>query len=201
MHLLIADPGTLSPMSRTWFTADLHLGQHNIIGHCHRPYRGVAQMNADVVGRWNRVVADDDTVWVLGDVGAAAALPLVRFLRGTKHLISGNHDYCWPGNGPLAGATRWMYLAAGFATIRTTAEIELGGEHVTLSHFPYEGDSHGEDRFVPWRPRNEGGWIVHGHVHTAWRHRGRMINVGVDVWDYAPVAEETLVQLIRGGTG
>ena len=139
-------------------------------------------MNADLVLRWNRVVADDDTVWVLGDVGAAAALPLVRFLRGTKHLISGNHDYCWPGNGPLAGATRWIYLAAGFATIRTTAEIELGGERVTLSHLPYEGDSHGEDRFVSWR-------------------RGRMINVGVDVWDYAPVAEETLVELIRCRTG
>jgi len=188
-------------MSHTWFTADLHLGQHNIIGHCDRPYWGVAQMNADLVRRWNRVVADNDIVWVLGDVGAAAALPLVRFLRGQKHLISGNHDYCWPGNGPVASATRWMYVAAGFATTRTTAEIELGGEHVTLSHFPYKGDSHGEDRFVPWRPRDEGGWVVHGHVHTAWRHRGRMINVGVDVWDYAPVAEETLLELIRAGTG
>ena len=125
-------------MSRTWFTADLHLGQRNIIGHCHRPYRSAAQMNADLVLRWNRVVGDDDTVWVLGDVGAAAALPLVRVLRGTKHLISGNHDYCWPGNGPLAGATRWMYVAAGFATIRSMAEIELGGERVALSHFPYE---------------------------------------------------------------
>ncbi len=188
-------------MSRTWFTADLHLGQPTIIGHCDRPYWGVAQMNADLVRRWNRVVADDDTVWVLGDVGAAAALPLVRLLRGTKHLISGNHDTCWPGNGPLADATRWIYLAAGFATIRTTAEIELGGERVALSHLPYTGDSHGEDRFVAWRPRDEGRWIVHGHVHTAWRHRGRMINVGVDVWDYAPVAEETLVKLIRGRTG
>ena len=188
-------------MSRSWFTADLHLGQRNIIGLCDRPYWSVAQMNADLVRRWNRAVADDDVVWVLGDVGVAAALPLVRLLRGTKHLVSGNHDHCWPGNGPLADATRWMYLAAGFATVRTTAEIELGGGPVVLSHFPYEGDSHGEDRFVAWRPRDEGRWIVHGHVHNAWRHRGRMINAGVDVWDYAPVAEATLVELIRRAAG
>jgi calcineurin-like phosphoesterase family protein len=187
-------------MNRTWFTADLHLGHPNIIRRCDRPYRGIAQMNADLVLRWNRVVADDDTVWVLGDVGAAAALPLVRFLRGTKRLISGNHDHCWPGNGPLARSTRLVYLVAGFATIHTAAEIQLGGERVVLSHFPYEGDSQGEDRFVAWRPRDEGGWIVHGHVHTEWRRRGRMINVGVDVWDYAPVAEDTLAKLIRSGT-
>ena len=188
-------------MGRTWFTADLHLGQPNIIRHCGRPYWAVAQMDADLVRRWNRIVADDDTVWVLGDVGAMAALPLVRFLRGTKHLISGNHDHCWPGNGLLADAARVMYLAVGFATIRTGAEIDLGGERVALSHFPYVGDSHGADRFVAWRPPDDGGWIVHGHVHNAWRHRGRMINAGVDVWDYAPVAAETVLELIRAGTG
>jgi calcineurin-like phosphoesterase family protein len=76
---------------------------------------------------------------------------------------------------------------------KRVAELE---ERVALSHLPYEGDSHGEDRFVPWRPRDEGGWIVHGHVHTAWRHRGRMINVGVDAWGCSPVEEATVAALI-----
>jgi len=69
---------------------------------------------------------------------------------------------------------------------------------VLLHHFPYDGDSHDEDRYVQWRPVDEGDWLLHGHVHTNWRQNGRMINVGIDAWDLAPVAEDTLVELITG---
>ena len=127
------------------------------------------------------------------------SLPLARRLNGTKHLIAGNHDRCWPGNGAKADRSVRMYRDAGFETIRTTHELELAGERVELNHFPYEGDSHAEDRFIPWRPLDAGRWLLHGHVHTTWRRRGRMINVGVDVWDRAPVAEETLAEIVRAG--
>ena len=64
-------------------------------------------------------------------------------------------------------------------------------------HFPYEGDSHDEDRFTRWRPVDDGAWLLHGHVHTSWQVNGRQINVGVDVWDYAPVSEAALAALIE----
>jgi calcineurin-like phosphoesterase family protein len=67
-----------------------------------------------------------------------------------------------------------------------------------MNHLPYEGDSHDDDRFVPLRPVDDGGWLLHGHVHNKWRQKERMINVGVDVWDLAPVAQETLEALIAG---
>ena len=191
---------------KTWFTADLHLGHQNIIRYCDRPYRTVAEMNEDLVARWNERVAPEDTVWVLGDVAMgqiATNLPLARRLRGTKHLVAGNHDRCWAGYGKKAAQATAMYRNAGFETIRTTHELELAGRRVLLNHFPYEGDSHAEDRFIPWRPVDEGQWLLHGHVHTTWRHNKRMINVGVDVWDLAPVAEETIAQtiaeLVRAG--
>jgi calcineurin-like phosphoesterase family protein len=191
---------------KTWFTADLHLGHQNIIRYCDRPYRTVAEMNEDLVARWNERVAPEDTVWVLGDVAMgqiATNLPLARRLRGTKHLVAGNHDRCWAGYGKKAAQAAAMYRNAGFETIRTTHELELAGRRVLLNHFPYEGDSHAEDRFIPWRPVDEGQWLLHGHVHTTWRHNGRMINVGVDVWDLAPVAEETkaqtIAELVRAG--
>ena len=63
-------------------------------------------------------------------------------------------------------------------------------------HFPYEGDSHDHDRYPDHRPLDDGEWLLHGHVHQRWRVRGRMINVGVDVWDYAPVPEDELVALL-----
>lgn len=185
---------------RTWFTADLHLGHQNIIRYCDRPYRSVNEMNADLIARWNDRLAPADTVWVLGDVAMgqiAANLPLARRLNGTKQLVGGNHDRCWEGHGAArAKAAAQMYRDAGFATVRRSHELELAGRHVLLHHFPYEGDSHDEDRNVQWRPVDEGDWLLHGHVHTNWRQNGRMINVGVDVWDLAPVAEETLVGLV-----
>ena len=63
-------------------------------------------------------------------------------------------------------------------------------------HFPYRGDSHDHDRFVAHRPVDRGAWLLHGHVHERWQERDRMINVGVDAWDYRPVAEEQLAGLI-----
>lgn len=183
-----------------WFTADLHLGHQNIVRYCDRPYRSVEQMNTDLVTRWNDRVAPGDTVWVLGDVAMgqiAANLPLARRLHGTKHLIAGNHDRCWAGHGAKAARSVPMYRDAGFATVRTSAEVELAGRRTLMNHFPYEGDSHDEDRFVAWRPTDEGEWLLHGHVHTTWRQNGRMINVGVDVWDLAPVPADTIAELIE----
>lgn len=65
------------------------------------------------------------------------------------------------------------------------------------SHYPYAGDSQdGPDRYTERRPADEGGWLLHGHVHHQWRVNGRQINVGVDVWDFAPVSAETLLGII-----
>jgi calcineurin-like phosphoesterase family protein len=49
---------------------------------------------------------------------------------------------------------------------------------------------------VEHRPVDEGHVILHGHVHGTWRAQGRQLNVGVDVWDYRPVADATLAPLV-----
>lgn len=187
-----------------WLTADLHLGHANIIGYCDRPFEAVAEMDERLVERWNERVGGGDTVFVLGDVALGpikASLGLVRRLAGHKLLVAGNHDRCWAGNG-TAKAHAWheRYLDAGFAEVRQgTIEVDVSGRRVRAGHFPYEGDSHDEDRFTKHRPRDDGGWLLHGHVHDRWRQRGRMINVGVDAWDYRPVHEDDVVALIERG--
>jgi len=40
--------------------------------------------------------------------------------------------------------------------------------------------------------------LLHGHVHEKWRQQGRMVNVGVDVWDFTPVAEEVIARMMDG---
>jgi len=184
-----------------WFTADLHFGHVNIIRYCARPFASVAEMDDALVARWNDVVADDDEVYVLGDVALgpiAATLPLVGRLRGTKLLVPGNHDRCWPGHGPKAEGWVERYLDAGFAAVLPeVVELQLGGTAALACHFPYRGDSHAEERFLPHRPTDDGRVLLHGHVHTSWRVDGRQINVGCDVWEYRPVAEAELIAVLK----
>lgn len=165
-------------------------------------------MNARLIHNWNAVVEPDDTVWVLGDVdmhGKDATLALISQLVGTKILISGNHDSCWAGVRD-GWKNRDLYLAAGFAAVMDFAVTTLPplrpqapATRVLLSHFPYAGDSHDEDRYAQFRLRDEGIPLLHGHVHESFRERRTKqgtwhINVGVDWWDYAPVSAETLAQ-------
>ncbi|MGI9021788.1 MAG: metallophosphoesterase family protein [Acidimicrobiales bacterium] len=195
----------------TWFTADLHLGHANIIGYCGRPFPDVAAMDKALIDRWNDTVEPADTVWVLGDVAPVPTdrtPPVIGGLTGRKHLVAGNHDRCWAGHGRRS--QRWVdrYLDAGFDEVHQgEVALDLGGVGVLACHFPYVGDSHDHDRYVEHRPTDRGQWLLHGHVHERWRQWGRMINVGVDVWDYRPVRASTLAEIMAnnpappGGTG
>lgn len=186
-----------------FFTADLHLGHRNIIDYSHRPFRDVDEMNAALVDGWNDTVGADDEVIVLGDFAMGRiddTLPLASLLHGRKVLLAGNHDRCWFGHkkGVESGTAR--YLDAGFSEIwQDKVTIEIEGISFIACHFPYRGDSHDHDRYVAHRPTDRGSWLLHGHVHERWQVRDRMINVGVDVWDYKPVAAERLAALISSG--
>ncbi len=190
-----------------WFTADLHFGHANIIGYCNRPFPDVATMDDELIERWNDAVAVTDTVWVLGDVALgmiSRTVALVERLAGHKRLVAGNHDRCWVGNGPRAEGWTSRYHDAGFEQVHQgEVVLDIGeGEvevEVTMCHFPYRGDSHDDDRYPEHRPADRGGWLLHGHVHDRWRQRGRMINVGVDAWDYRPVSAAVITSLMGAG--
>ncbi len=186
-------------MARFW-TADLHFGHGNIIRYSHRPFADVAEMDRGLVARWNAMVGPDDEVWVLGDVAMgtiADSLAHVGELRGRKVLVAGNHDRCWHGHGERAKPWVDRYLEAGFSQVlQGSVTTEVAGTPVLVCHFPYEGDSHDEDRFTEHRPADEGAWLLHGHVHERWQVHGRQINVGVDVWDWQPVPEATVAAII-----
>jgi calcineurin-like phosphoesterase family protein len=180
-----------------WFTSDLHFGHANIIDHCNRPYADVREMDAALVDNWNSAVGEEDVVYVLGDVAMGRltdTLPLVQLLNGTKFLVPGNHDKCWRGHRKAGPQSVTLYERVGFTV--------LEGQHIygdwLLCHFPEAGDSHGFDRYTAHRPKLQAGFdaLIHGHVHEAWKVNGRQINVGVDVWDYKPVAYQQLRALV-----
>lgn len=197
-----------------FFTADLHLGHRNIAryepGRAQAagvvPLEGPAdfdtqsRLDSFLINRWNEVVGPEDEVWLLGDVCMGRLDRTVWHLRrllGRIVLVPGNHDPVWAGS-HRRGQWWDQYLEAGIdEIIDGTTSLQLAdGTTVDVDHFPYEGDSRHEERYVEWRPHDEGRVLLHGHVHSAWRTNGRMINVGVDAWDYRPVPEQRIIEML-----
>jgi len=191
-----------------FFTSDQHFGHVNIINFCRRPFHSVDNMNKLLVQNWNEVVSPDDTVIVIGDFAMGQikdTLPLAKQLNGKKTLICGNHDRPWVGSvgnkaSDFEKYFKWerTYLENGFKIVSSgSIPIQLGGRYdAIMNHFPYDGDSHEEERFLDHRPVNNGMILLHGHTHSADRGQGNMVHVGVDAWDYYPVSEDTIVDIL-----
>jgi calcineurin-like phosphoesterase family protein len=196
-----------------YWTSDFHFGHANIQRFCPgRPGsnlpddRRVAYMNDAIVDNFNSILTDDDELWVLGDVAMGPfkeSIQNVARIRGKKMLCAGNHDRCWSGMSEKERRKNTeIYREVGFTIMPEIMDAVLDDWiPVGLSHFPYEGDSHGEDRYPQFRPVDNGGPLIHGHVHDEWKintssNGSLMINVGVDVWGYFPVSETVLANLI-----
>lgn len=201
-------------MSRRWFTSDSHFGHVNIIAYCSRPFlladpslckrcgggrpdwqdsHGAHCAHPDIVAHdealianWNEVVAPEDEVRHLGDFALAPIgriADILARLNGKKYLVLGNHDR----------HTNTAYRKAGFFEVSRACSFNLDGFRLKLIH-----DSKRVDDLWPYDA------VLCGHVHEHWRERQvettrwsekqtrRIINVGVDVWNYRPVSLEEL---------
>lgn len=203
-----------------YFTSDTHYGHANIIRYCARPYEDTGHMNADLVARALTHVPPGAQLWHLGDVALGKlqdTLPYLARIPAQVTLVAGNHDRCHPCNGArhekFAGIYRERCALADLVLTSTTLTLS-NGVQARVCHLPYdtaEGKGAGDgtrheqvemaraERLAPWRPADDGSWLLCGHVHDAWRQRGKMINVGVDAWGGNPVSEDALVELIGAG--
>lgn len=153
-----------------------------------------------------------------------------KYLLAGNHDIPFHGFKGYHGDGAHGGDPRqlaeWSEIyrtEAGFTAVVTGEAIRRTGHAVRLpllggppfghpvvlvSHFPYAGESREgyADRYPEYRPRppkrGPRPWVVHGHVHTAWAidAQARQINVGVDVWDFAPVEAAEIAALIQDFT-
>lgn len=181
------------------YTADLHLGHEKVAGL--RGYDTVREHDTALARVWCDTVPEDAELFILGDLsagGAAAeayALSMVRDMPGRKHLILGNHDRGHPAH--KNGREKLAAYADLFATVGTIDCVSIAGQNVILSHFPYELDHTDKPRYMQWRPRDEGRFLIHGHVHDAWLLKERQINVGWDKWGPYFATDSDIAQLIR----
>lgn len=186
-----------------YFTSDQHYWHANVIKYCNRPYADMQEMNEALVKNWNDIVKPEDTVYCLGDFSLAfrPVETITPRLMGTKYLVPGNHDFCHSYNKKSRNPERkaeWVkkYENNGWIVLpeQTTLDIP-GAATVQLCHHPYVFDRF-DDKYERWRPKDDGRWLLCGHVHEKWKLGNRMINVGVDQWDFKPVSIEEIKKII-----
>jgi len=160
-----------------WFTADWHFNHPTIIKYCDRPYKTERKMKEDIIAKFNEVVNEDDTTYVIGDVGMygrdklAMLKPILAKMNGRKHLILGNHDEGKP----------FTYERMGFTTVHTALQYN---KDIFLRHDPAAAN------VAPNKI-----WFV-GHVHNVFHITIDPIvcyNVGVDVNGFYPVSFEQIM--------
>lgn len=152
------------------FTADWHLDHNKILTYeKDRPWKDVSSMSKGLIKNYNEIVQEDDEVYFIGDIVWWGPDYWRRYremvfhkLKGTKHLVLGNHDAWNP----------FLYIKAGFTSVHTSLPLE----EFILIHDPSASIM---DKSKVW---------LCGHVHSLFKAVGNVINVGVDVWDYKPVS-------------
>lgn len=206
----------------TFHTADLHLGHKNIL-HLGRgrPFSSIEEHDETIIERWNACVTDEDTVFLYGDAvmgPIAEGLIQAARLRGRKYLVSGNHDRTWAGfpgqtpgkmanwvqrykdEGGFTAVNTWAhFIRSGIATPHVLRHAGTSAITVRTSHFPASATPY-DDRYAAWRPKlKPSEWLIHGHIHDAWKVNGHQINIGVDVWGFQPVSERQILEVIGRG--
>lgn len=194
-----------------FFTSDSHFGHRNILDLGRgRPFATIQEHDEALIENWNRVVTASDTVWHLGDFSLSVAVmeAVIPRLHGHRILVAGNHDGCWTGHPDAKRARKaeravQRYLAAGWDEVHScgTARTTIASKPVMLAHLPAAGDHAEHDRYRSARPNPRGLPLVCGHVHHLWRSHGRQVNVGVDHWDYTPVHEDQVGEVIASWRG
>lgn len=191
-----------------WFSSDEHFYHRNVIGLCKRPFANLEEMHVHMIQEWNKRVKPTEKAYIIGDFSfgnKTQTKAILDQLLGYKILIKGNHD-----------KQAADMLECGFQEVHENIYIDLGDHRVYLSHFPYhpmkfynknefgvvmdEEMLDHDRRYLHKRIVDDGkNWLIHGHVHGAWKTQGRQINVGVDVWDFKPVPHAKILALIEQG--
>ncbi len=163
-----------------WVTSDYHLGHHNIIEYCGRPFTDADDMNRSIIFNHNERVKPEDTVFHLGDFCFTRnSISWEEALNGKIIHVRGNHD---DNNNTK--------------TMIEKVQLYFGGYNIIMSHVP-------DHALAPHFTVN-----VHGHLHNnkpaIWYDNNNLfINVSCDVHNFKPIRLDELVGMadkeLQGG--
>jgi calcineurin-like phosphoesterase family protein len=174
-----------------FFTSDLHFGHRLMVKE--RKFVSVDEMNEHIIEEWNKVVSDNDVVYLLGDVAfmnPKQVLELLNRLKGTIHLIKGNHD----------SDDLIKKIKPRFASIDVYKKIKVDEcyvqkpiQDIIMFHYP----------IAIWDKSHWGSFHLHGHSHGNYQIPDRFIlDVGIDnifklLGEYRPISLEEVIAYMK----
>lgn len=156
-----------------WYTADTHFGHENIIPFSGRPFRSAGHMDSVLIENMWKVVQPEDALYLVGDFAFGPSADDEEWLQmifgqlpgAEQHLVVGNHDHA-------------PTQALPWTSVTHLTEVKDCGKISVLCHYP----------MITWNHARKGALQIFGHVHNTWDGSRNAVNVGVDVWDFMPVA-------------
>lgn len=162
-----------------YFIADTHFTEENIIKYENRPFKNVQEMDDSLINAWNKIVTDEDMVYVLGDFGGKRYEKFILSeLNGKKYLIKGNHDE----------NSNEYYRNSGFVEVYDHPII-LNNFWI-LSHEPLYVNEN-----MPYAN-------IFGHVHNSPIYKTYSKNhycVSVERTNWSPVSFDTIMKKVKKG--
>lgn len=171
-----------------YLISDLHFGHDKYFIYGPRGFSSVEEMNEAIVDRWNSIVTDTDTVYILGDVimGTIENVKWLTALKGEKIIIQGNHDSI---------PRLECYLENGIE-VKGICNLGYKGYKFLLSHYPTLCSNYDDKASLKSKVIN-----LCGHTHTKdpfsdW-DKGTIYHVDCDAHNCTPVSIEKVIEDIK----
>ena len=134
-----------------FFISDLHFG-------CQNKFDGKTLEHDQIIKqRWNAIVHNNDTVYILGDIGKEGGnkdneylCEIISTLKGNKVLIQGNHE--------KLKDNRLRQLFTEITPYKEITDNYNGLNHnLVLCHYP----------ILFWAQQHKGSILLYGHLHMS----------------------------------
>lgn len=176
-------------MRNIWLSSDWHFHHNKNFIWESRGFSSIDEMNEAVIERYNQLVKDNDTVYILGDCMLGKLQPslqCINRLKGQKYLAYGNHD---------TDVRLKAYTASRlFKDIQMGYRIKIGKRTFICTHYPTIVANNDDDRVI--------GLYAHTHQQTNFFSdeagtRTNMYHVGVDSHNCYPINLEDIIAEIK----
>lgn len=192
--------------TNVYFTSDLWLGRENILKIANRPYESLEEMENDIIEKWNSIIKDDDTVYVLNNfaVDPYTAARALKDLNGNIILMNPNSalTYAFTGDGNKDNIDLDELISSDGKIVCTSQTIiEDASNDVVICYWPMS----------EWNGKESGTLHIYGYSYPIMKgKKGNMtdiavedeittgrINVCMDKWNFYPVSLKAIKSYIR----
>lgn len=177
-------------LGKIFVTSDLHFCHDRAFMYEPRGFKSIEEHDAAIIENWNKVVADNDTVYLLGDLmlnDNEKAMNYIRQLKGRIYVVIGNHD---------TPARIELYRSLpNVVEVAYAMQIKYGKQHFYLSHYPtITGEINKR------KPLQQLLINLYGHTHQKTKFYNDirfMYHVGLDSHNNTPVLIDQIIEDCR----